>query len=109
MGPKKANLRSGASVIVKEFGVLNHLPRRTLKKADTIARFNGLRGVMSYKVTPCYSNFVMSETQAVTKLSSEILELYGKFALKCQNERTIQIKVKKIKDEYYKARKKCLG
>ena len=105
MAPKKASLRSAGATIVKDFGLLDKLPYRPLSKADILGRFNGIRGVLSFTDTPCYNGDVLSENQTIAKLAAEIVELYGKFKLKSNHERSVQIKIKKIKTGYYKAKK----
>ena len=73
MGPKKkSSLRSDSGMIVKDFGLLESLPYKPLSRADILGRCNGIRGVLSFTNTP------LSENKTIAKLSSELVELYGK-------------------------------
>ena len=105
MAPKKASLRSESATIVKDFGLLESLPCKPLSRADILGRYNGIRGVLSFTNTPCYTSKVLSENKTIAKLTGEIVELYGKFGVKCFHERSIQIKLKKIKTNYFKSKK----
>ena len=105
MGPKKANLRSDMGTIVKDFGLLDSLPYKPLTRANILGRYNGIRGVLSFTNTPCWTSDVLPEWKTIAKIVSEIMELYGKFGVKCNHERHIHKKIKKIKTDYFKSKK----
>ena len=82
MRPKKANLRIGMGTIMKDFGLLYSLPYKPLTRADILGRYNGIRGVLSFTITPCWASDVLPEWKTIAKIISEIVELYGKFGVK---------------------------
>ena len=65
MAPKKS-LRSDSATIVKDFGLLDSLPCRPLTRADILGRYNGIRGVLSFKDKLCCSGEVISENKTIT-------------------------------------------
>ena len=101
MGSKK-KLRSDMGTIVKDFGFLDSLPYKPLTRADILGRYNAIRGILSFANTPCWTSDVLPEWNTIAKIVSEIVELYGKFGVKCNHERHIH---KKIKTDYFKSKK----
>ena len=76
-GAEKAGLHSDSGTIVKDFGLLESLSYKPLSRADILGRYNGIRRVLPFTDTPCWTSAVLSENKTIAKLASEIVESNG--------------------------------